>query len=91
MGEPRVDISGVSDATLAQIVLPSADSKWTIKAYDFTPDVPIAFPKGLEQICSDVVKQIPWRSVFGSDSVVEYSAWAEAYGKLQKHPQCSIR
>jgi len=78
---------GLSGACRVQLPLvrlgrTGAHPQWTTKSYDFTPDVPIPFPSGLAQICTEVVRLIPWRNVFGARTEVDYSSWADDYGEL---------
>jgi len=35
---------------------------------DFTPEIPIQFPKGLADLCSIMVSIVPWGEIFNDDA-----------------------
>lgn len=81
MGESGLDVSGGS---LRGINGSFADEqKWSTKSYDFTSERPMSFPKDLAEICSSVVRSIPWKQVLadqvGNADVGEQN-WREDYG-----------
>jgi alkylated DNA repair protein alkB family protein 1 len=41
-------------------------TQWSTKSYDFTPERPIPFPPILAELCTAVVRKIPWAGVFNT-------------------------
>lgn len=52
------DLIGVRSELIAR--------QWSTKSYDFTPERPIAFPPILAELCTAVVRLIPWAGVFNA-------------------------
>jgi hypothetical protein len=55
--------------------------EWTTKSYDFDTNTPIPFPKGLEGICTDLIRRIPWSKVFRESSTgdIGWENWKDDY------------
>ena len=60
--------------------------QWSTKSYDLTPGTATPFPKDLAELCSDVVRNIPWVKVYESQGDKEagdrtdWRSWTEDYG-----------
>jgi hypothetical protein len=106
VGKPRLGLSGesvcihltayrspcVAKSMTQSILGRRADqTQWSTKSYDFTPETPIVFPPKLASLCTEIVREIPWKQVFassssfngdadGSTETPEWSSWTQDYG-----------
>ncbi|RXK40273.1 alkylated DNA repair protein AlkB [Tremella mesenterica] len=53
--------------------------QWSTKSYDFTNPEPIPFPTPLAQLCTNIVKSIPWSEVYKDSKDISWKSWKEDY------------
>jgi alkylated DNA repair protein alkB family protein 1 len=55
--------------------------QWTTKSYDFDTQTPIPFPTDLGEICTSLIRRIPWNQVFGPSTSddIGWENWKDDY------------